>query len=111
MVMSDEEIENAVARLISKHSGLIIHEVTPDLRLAEDIKINGDDAYDLMMDYFKTFQVDMTGFEFSDYFFGEGADPLGVFTLLHSKEVSEKKTITVQLLQRNAVTKKWDSTT
>lgn len=108
--MSDEEIEKAVVHLICKHTGQAVQKVTAHLRLAEDIKINGDDAYDLMMDYFEIFRVDKKGFEFSDYFFGEGADPLGVFNVLHKNEVSRKRTITVRLLQNNAKTKKWEDT-
>jgi hypothetical protein len=40
-------------------------------RLLHDLGINGDDAEYLLMDYSKTFHVDMSEFNFWKFFMGE----------------------------------------
>jgi hypothetical protein len=43
-------------------------EVTESTILFKELEMNGDDAYFFMLDFGKEFQIDLDGFELSDYF-------------------------------------------
>lgn len=46
--------------------------ITRATRIEADRGCTGDDAYDLMVAYAETFQVDVSDFQYHDYFHGEG---------------------------------------
>ncbi len=49
---------------------------TPATRIEADRGCTGDDAYDLMVAYAETFKVDVSDFQYHDYFHGEGFNPI-----------------------------------
>ncbi len=53
-------------------SGVYEYEVTPQARLYDDLGIYGDDAVELLVNYGKRFNVDVSKFMAADYFKGEG---------------------------------------
>ena len=53
--------------------------ITRATRIEADRGCTGDDAYELMEAYAETFKVDVSDFQYHDYFHGEGMDPfLGI---------------------------------
>src|SRR4030088_3538212 len=44
----------------------------PDTRLYDDLGIYGDDATEMLVNYGKKFNVDVSKFRVADYFMGEG---------------------------------------
>ncbi len=63
---------NKLKEFIVQQAGVDVHEVTPDARLYEDLGIYGDDAVELLIEYGKKFNVDVSKFMAADYFEGEG---------------------------------------
>ena len=68
----NEEISSELELLITKHWGTFKKKLTPDNSIEEDLRITGDDVYDFLLDYSKTFAVDLSNFIFTDYFNTEG---------------------------------------
>lgn len=76
--------------------------LTQETRLYEDLKIDGDDAVDFFIAFEKEFNVDVSNFQLSKYFNGEGFDPVGfgkIFRLIiGKKEISPSdKKISINL--------------
>jgi acyl carrier protein len=57
--------------------GVSDDEVTPTARLYEDLGVYGDDATELLVNYGKRFNVDVSKFMAANYFKGEGVDVIG----------------------------------
>lgn len=106
--MNDQKIEDQVVQLISKYSKDHPEKIKSHSRIAQDIGLDGDDAFDFMKEYFSTFSVDTKGFEYPDYFLDEGFSMFGLFRKVYPEKRRQKKTITVGQLQKNAVSKKWE---
>lgn len=51
--------------------------IVPSTKIADDLGCVGDDAEELLIAYGKKFNVDVSEFQFSEYFIGEGFDPIG----------------------------------
>ncbi len=58
-----------------------------DAQLRRDIGVDGDDADDLMCDFAKQFNVDMTGFDFDAHFGPEG---LGCLPIIFFRSLRHK---------------------
>lgn len=65
--------------LIAKYTGNE-KELLWDTAINNDLKIEGDDAVDFLLEFAEKFQVDMRTFPFEDYFYNEGE--LSYFWLL-----------------------------
>jgi len=73
----DTETFNRVKELLVESVGVSEHEVSPEATLFGDLGIDGDDAYDLFVDFAERFAVDMTGFVLSRHFGPEaGGNPV-----------------------------------
>lgn len=57
--------------ILARKTGLKPTEIDMNARLLHDLKIDGDDAADLILEISKTGGVDITGFECSRYFRSE----------------------------------------
>ena len=62
---------SASSRFIAAKTGLQPNAITSTSRLLHDLKIDGDDAEELLTEYSDAFQVDMTGFNFCEHFRSE----------------------------------------
>lgn len=69
-----------------------------NLSLSNDLGIYGDDAFDLIFDFSKRFNVDVSEFPLSDYFEGEGDVMFKFFANLFNKQ-KPKKTLTINDLR------------
>ena len=95
-----ERIKANVLELIARHTGLELERIGPADRLLHDLGIDGDDAEDLLVDFSKKFEVDMDGFNFEDFFRGEGSYLKVVFG-------SDVLPLTVDDLWQSALAKKF----
>jgi len=77
-------------KYVADFSGVPSHEMTPDHSLSNDLGIYGDDASDLIIDFSKRFRVDISSFNFDEYFEGEGDMISKFFVGLFSKKKSKK---------------------
>ncbi|VWB33879.1 DUF1493 family protein [Burkholderia lata] len=81
-------------------------------RLWEDLGQTGDEADDLMGRFFERFSVDAGDFDFHRYFLMEGEG--GLYSLLRGwvlrkPHALEREPITLAMLHRAAVERKWDA--
>ncbi|BDD11074.1 hypothetical protein FUAX_35060 [Fulvitalea axinellae] len=60
--------------LLEDYSGTT--DIDASLDLEYDLGLTGDDAVEFFEEYEKTFNVDMAGFNLSDYFHSEGENAL-----------------------------------
>lgn len=63
-------MKNELFKLVRKYSGEKNLNLDDDLEW--DIGVTGDDAFELLLEYRDKFDVDISTFEFNDYFFDEG---------------------------------------
>lgn len=69
--------------------------------------VAGDDGVELLLKYSKQFNVDISGFNFEDYFGSEGLNPLDIIKLpLYLFGVRKLKTLTVEDLYKGFLKKK-----
>ena len=99
-VLGEGDHQHLVVRLIAKKTGLPTVQIFPESRLVHDLGIAGDDAGELLTEYSETFQVDMSEFDFAQYFSGEPH----LFKLAEGLKLAP---ITVQDLVEAARQKKW----
>jgi acyl carrier protein len=76
-----DEAESAIAdevmQFVANARGMSLGRIHPDSRLLEDLGLDGDDALELMLDFFERFHVSKDGFVFNQYFGPEaGWSPL-----------------------------------
>jgi len=61
-----------VASLLVEQLAIARDEITPESRIVEDLRCDGDDADELMIAYAERFDVDMSNYFFLDHFDWEG---------------------------------------
>lgn len=81
--------------------------LTRETRLYKDLKIDGDDAFELLKIYEKKFNVDMQDFNYVDYFAPEGIDLLGALKRLFGLEKKKLKEITLGDMEKAALIGRW----
>jgi hypothetical protein len=74
MEISDKE---ALFKMLKKCSGNSLIQGNQDIE--RDLGLTGDDAYDLIEDYGKVFNVDVSKFSFKEYFYDEGEQIIRMF--------------------------------
>ena len=94
--MGDSNFDK-LKEFIVEQIGVREDEVAPDSRLYDDLGVYGDDATELLIEYGKRFNVDVSKFMAADYFKGEGMNLTdGLLRILTGKEWNRKyKTLTV----------------
>ena len=71
--------------------------------------VTGDDAYELMINYGKQFNVDIKQFMFSDYFKNEGRDIFGgIFRFVAGKKPKIRKELTLGDLEKGVIAGRLD---
>lgn len=60
-----------VCDLVAAESGVARDRLTTETRLLHDLGIFGDDAELLILRFAKEFEVNLSGFRFDQYFYGE----------------------------------------
>ena len=67
-------------KLIKQFSGISKFSLDDDLEW--DLGITGDDAYELLLEYQDKFHVDISTFQFNDFFYDEGRNMILLFKRL-----------------------------
>ncbi|MBX3238279.1 MAG: DUF1493 family protein [Chitinophagaceae bacterium] len=109
--MSDE-IFDRILLFIERERWKYKKKLSRETTLERDLGITGDDADDFMDAFFKEFNVDISSFDISNYFSGEGFDPIGISRVilkLQGKKPPKKnlKDITLADLERAILAGKW----
>src|SRR5690349_11119641 len=68
----DDSVTQRVMLFVSKTAGVNIDQLNPDTTLFADIGLDGADAWELMDAFGREFNVNLSDFEFDDYFGPEG---------------------------------------
>ena len=91
--------EEQVVSVLVRRSGLGEEKVTPDARLVEDLKLDGDDAVDALLEISKKCSMDVSGFDSTRYFRSEPT-LLSLLPFLPSqkKRAEPKQSLTVGTL-------------
>jgi len=88
-----EDIKN----FIREQTGVSTKRISKNSRLEKDLKIYGDDAFELINAYSKKFDVDVSEFEIADYFSPEGG------TFLYRLINPAKNSLTVSDLENGVI--------
>jgi hypothetical protein len=107
--MGDSNFDR-LKEFIVERVGVYENEVTHSSRLYEDLGVYGDDAWELLVEYGKKFNVDVSKFMTADYFKGEGVHLIGrLLRLLSSKHsVGRLKVLTVNDLEKGIIAGRLD---
>ena len=65
------DLEKEIISMISRNSGLSRDKVVPTARFVEDLRIDGDDAIEILLDVSKKYSMDVSGFDSTRYFRSE----------------------------------------
>lgn len=105
-------IDDKLIALIRHKSGEPTMTIDEHTRLASDLVLQGDDACELLEEYGKEFEVDLSDFHANKYFFGEGDLHFQtIYDLLYRLVTFKKrkyplKELTVGELMRGIIEKK-----
>ncbi|UTV99825.1 DUF1493 family protein [Marinomonas rhizomae] len=104
------EVFEELATFIEGETGCPRDKISKETLLYHDVRVDGEDAMELMGKYSDKFLVDMSGFNFDLYFNGEGLDSLSIFGSIfgvggNNHRVDE---ITVDMLMQAAINRKWN---
>ena len=108
----NDEVFNALKEFITKNYWSTKPGLTRETRISQDLRIEGDDASELMQKFGRQFNVDLSAFEFEKYFMLEGFDPIGfshVIRKLRGDKIPKRssKSITLGDLEKAAKVGKW----
>jgi hypothetical protein len=97
-------MEQRIIEFVAAETGVRAEKISLSTSLFSDLGVAGDDGYDLIQNFARTFSVDITGVDSSLYFGGEGANPL----MLVIKKLRPKiLPLTVEDLVKIAERKVW----
>ena len=74
--MNSENILEEIKTFIEDKCGIARDRIKSESRIEKDLRITGDDAMELLVDFGKKFNVDVSKFMAADYFDGEGMNLL-----------------------------------
>ncbi|HBK70365.1 MAG TPA: hypothetical protein DDZ39_01695 [Flavobacteriaceae bacterium] len=93
LIMEKTDTFEKLKKFIIKETLVNDLEITTMTTLERDLGITGDDAWDLLEKYKNIFNVDISNFEFNEYFQEEGSWVLGwLFDVFKNKQ---RRTLTV----------------
>ena len=98
---------NDVVKFIADFIGVKANKISSESRIYEDLKVDGDDAIELIFEFAKHFEVDMEGFEPKKYFAPEGIDLIGALLGLFKKN-KKLEPLKVSHLVDAANKKRWN---
>jgi acyl carrier protein len=106
----NESTFEELREFIVNQVGVNQEDVTYDTRLYEDLGVYGDDAVELLINYGKRFNVDVSRFMAADYFKGEGIDIIGglIRPFIGKASPTHLKVLTVRNLEEGISAGKLD---
>ncbi len=105
-----ENVLEEIKSIIHDQIGNSRSEINRSTRIFEDLRIDGDDAFELLDAFRKKFNVDMSGFNINEYFGPEGLDSIGFIISIFSKNSVDLKPLTLGDLEEAAKAGKWIET-
>jgi acyl carrier protein len=100
------DVLSFLERLIQDKYGVAKENISPEKRIREDFRIDGDDAVELFDAFHDRFAFEANDFRYDDYFAAEGFS-LGLVDWLKGKKQKPLKPMTVQMLVNAALTGVW----
>lgn len=98
--MDDKEMK--LKLLLKKYTGISPKDIKLDSGISEELKLDGDDAIELLQEYSRTFDVDISRFPYQAYFCSEGFNPFAIiWNLIRPKKY---KSLTVEKLLNGTIT-------
>ena len=102
-----KEIEKRVIHLVSEETGANINKISPETALLHDLGVDGDDADEFIIRFADEFDVDISEFQFEEYFGSEGGFcPFFIFSPSWWKGDHKLKRLTIMDLINAAKVKK-----
>jgi acyl carrier protein len=101
------DVFEKIKALIAEKTSVNESRLGRNTRLYEDLKIEGDDAFELLESFKEKFKVDMTDFNYNEYFSGEGIDLIGAIVSIFKRKKKRLKSITIADLEKAAVNGMW----
>jgi acyl carrier protein len=102
--MNNENTLEKIKTLIEDKCGINRTRLVSESRIVEDLKITGTDAIELIVEFGKQFNVNVSNFMAADYFESEGLN-----SWLFPKEAN-KKILTIGHLEKAVLAGKLDET-
>jgi hypothetical protein len=96
----DESVFDKLLSFVERERWKYKMPLSRSTRLVQDLKMDGDDAYEFMEKYVSEFNLDYSAFNFDEYFSKEGFDLFGIIASIFKKKVETKKTLTLGDLER-----------
>lgn len=97
-----------ITEWLHKETGVNKSTLKSSYRIYEDLRIDGDDAFELFKSFESEFNVDMQGFNFNQYFAPEGIDIIGAFSRLFNKNKINLQTLTLADLEKAMIAGRWE---
>jgi len=97
MERENNTLSEDIKGFISEQTGISAKRISKNSRLEKDLKIYGDDAFELIKAYSKRFDVDVSEFNIANYFSPEGG------TFLYRLINPAKNSLTVSDLENGVI--------
>jgi Protein of unknown function (DUF1493) len=108
--LSDEEVFACVAKAVHELTDVPTDRIRRESRIAEDLRLWGDDGWDLIGRLDRQFEVDWSGFDGGIHFGGEGFGPPFPWHVSRSPAVFEPQPLTVGQLTDAIRRGRWPGT-
>ncbi len=99
----DKNILDAIKCFLEEDYGIRKRRINIQSRIEKDLRITGDDAVEMLVDFGKKFNVDVSNFMAADYFNGEGS-----FWFFPMNNTPNKKVLTIGHLVKAVIAGKLD---
>ena len=97
----ENEILNKIQIFIEEKRWKYDFQFSHSTRLAEDLKITGDDSVEFLIEFGKEFNVDVSNFKAADYFDGEGGEFIeSIIKIFSRKKEAPKQILTLGHLEK-----------
>jgi hypothetical protein len=87
----DTDLETMVKAFVARERATKVEHLTLDLTLFGDLGTDGDDGWELIEDFGKEFDVDLSGFDPAKHFGPECGPDLGTFFVWFVEEVLQRR--------------------
>src|SRR3954462_15694735 len=78
--MSAGDLEDRIRALVAEHTGVGPEKIRPETDVVDDLRIYGDDVWELVEAFSREFSVEMAGFRWYHHSGPEGCNPLWLFS-------------------------------
>jgi acyl carrier protein len=90
-----------ITKWIQKETGVNKSSLKSSTRIYEDLRMDGEDAFELLKSFEHEFKLDMQNFDFNQYFAPEGIDLIGAISRLFNKNKINLQELTSYRFRRS----------